>query len=250
MPGPLYDRIGHGYAAQRKPDPRIAAAIRDALGRAASVLNVGAGAGSYEPTDRRIVGLDPSRRMIEQRTGGIAVQGTALALPFPDKTFDAALAVLTVHHWGNWRAGIAEIDRVARDRIVILTHDPAATCFANFWLLRDYLNELTTIAQAGMPPLADLADAINGRVQELPVPWDCTDGFLSAYWRRPERYLDPRAREAISFFHQVDPALVKRRMARLRSDIESGQWARKNRDLLRSPSIDLGYRLIIGEPGR
>ena len=239
----LYDQIGINYRAHRRPDPRIAAAILDALGPARTVLNVGAGAGSYEPTDRRVIALEPSPEMIRQRPAGAApvVQASATALPFADGRFDATLAVLTVHHWPDRARGLAELRRVARQRAVILTWEPDA---APFWLADDYFPELLAIDR----PIFESIDALRRALgpieaRPVPVPHDCVDGFLGAYWRRPEAYLDPAVRGAMSTFTKI--GAVEPGVARLRRDLEDGTWHRRHGGLLERESLDLGYRLIV-----
>jgi SAM-dependent methyltransferase len=239
----LYDTIGIGYRALRRPDPRIAAAIAEALGPAASVVNVGAGAGSYEPADRRVVAVELSREMIRQRPAGAApvVQATATALPFRTRAFDAALAVLTVHHWPDRAQGLAELRRVARDRVVILTWEPDA---ARFWLTDDYFPELVATDRAIFPTRDDLERSLGPvELRPLPVPHDCLDGFLGAYWRRPQAYLDPAVRGAISTFGKIGD--VEPGLARLRRDLEDGTWTRRHGPLLTRPALDLGYRLAV-----
>ena len=240
---PLYDRIGVGYAAYRRPDPRIASRIEATLGPARTVLNVGAGAGSYEPAGRTVVAVEPSAEMIRQRTPSAApaVRGAAEALPFRDRSFDAAMAILTLHHWSDPRRGLAELRRVARDRVAILTWDPE---HPGFWLVRDYFPEIPAMDRETFPAVAAIAEALGPvEVQPVPIPADCTDGFLGAYWRRPAAYLDSGARGAISAFaklHEVDA-----RLSRLRADLANGAWQRRNGDLLALDEIDLGYRLIV-----
>ncbi|HEX4994408.1 MAG TPA: class I SAM-dependent methyltransferase [Methylomirabilota bacterium] len=239
----LYDTIGVGYRALRRPDPRIAAAIVSALGPAASVLNVGAGAGSYEPADRRVVAVEPSREMIRQRPAGAApvVQASATALPFRAGAFDAALAVLTVHHWPDRARGLAELRRVARDRVVILTWEPDA---AGFWLVEDYFPELVAIDRAIFPTRDELEHSLGPvELRPLPIPHDCVDGFLGAYWRRPRAYLDPAVRGAISTFSKLGD--VAAGLARLRNDLEDGTWSRRHGPLLERAELDLGYRLVV-----
>jgi SAM-dependent methyltransferase len=243
----VYDAIGRDYGTHRRPDPRIAAAIRAALGDAASVVNVGAGAGSYEPPDLDVVAVEPSRVMIAQRPNGAspAVQAAAEALPFPDGAFDAALAVLTLHHWADRATGLAELVRVARRRIVIVTWDPRSR---DFWLTRDYLPAVVEIDAPIFPPLDELDRALGGaRVAPLPVPHDCTDGFLGAYWRRPEVYLDPTARGAMSTFAKLAPEAVEPGIARLADDLASGRWDARLGYLRAQTEADLGYRLVIAE---
>lgn len=244
---PVYDTIGRSYAQQRRPDPRIAAHLVAALGDARSVLNVGAGAGSYEPADRRVVAVEPSAVMLAQRPPGAApaVQARAEALPFGDREFDATMAVLTLHHWADRAAGFAECARVARNRVVLLTWDPAADAF---WLTRDYLPAFAAADHRQFPPMVDYAGAFGraARVEiaAVPVPRDCVDGFLGAYWARPEAYLDPAIQAGISSFAQAGtgPGLE-----RLRADLASGAWHARYGHLLASESLDLGYRLVVAD---
>ena len=244
MSAPLYDRIGIGYADRRRPDERIQRRIDAALGTAKTVVNVGAGTGSYEPRDRSVVAVEPSTIMIGQRRteAGPAVRALAGSLPFPADSFDAALAVLTIHHWGDWRRGIREMIRVARDRVVVLSHDPDHD---DFWLLRDYFPEIGPIDRARLPELSHVADAMGGAsLHEVLVPHDCADGFLGAYWRKPAEYLDVEARAAISAFDTID---VEPGLRRLRADLEDGTWRRRNEELLSMHELDIGYRLLVME---
>ncbi len=237
----LYDDIGRGYTNYRVPDQRIADRILEALGDARTVINVGAGAGSYEPTDREVVAVEPSAEMIGQRPPGAAraVQASADALPFDDDAFDAAMAVLTVHHWPDPAKGVAELRRVARDRVVVLTWDAEHT---GFWIddyfpaLRTKDDEIFSTVDAALRGLGPV------QVDVVPIPHDCTDGFLGAYWRRPEAYLDANARLAISTFSKIGD--VTEGVDRLRRDIESGAWAKDNAALLELEALDLGYRLM------
>ena len=241
---PRYDSIGRGYSRFRRRDPRIAAAIEDALGDAATVLDVGSGTGSYQPARGRVVALEPSRTMIDQRAPGAApvVQGVAEHLPFPDDSFDATLAVLTTHHWPDHRAGLRELVRVSGSQ-VILTWDAELT--ARFWLVADYLPEIAA-HEMQMPTLDDVTEALLVTdVRPVPVPADCLDGFFGAYWRRPEQYLDPDVRQSISAFAFCDPPAVTAAMARLQADLESGRWSARHRDLLAREELDLGYRLVV-----
>jgi len=241
----LYDTIGKGYAKHRKPDPRIAKAILDALGDAHSVVNIGAGAGSYEPHDRSVLAVEPSGLMMAQRPAGAApvVRGVAEALPIADKSFDAATAFLTTHHWKDVRAGLAEMRRVARKRCVFFDH--AFDMARRFWMVRDYFPDIPAPAASFLP--MDTAREVFGplRIVTLPVPYDCTDGFFCAYWRRPEAYLDPEVRAAISFFFnapRVDDAI-----AQLKRDLDDGTWERRNGHLRGETEMDFGYRLVIAE---
>ena len=244
----LYDGIGRTYTATRATDPRIAAAIWDGLGDARTVVNVGAGTGNYEPPDREVTAVEPSAVMIAQRPPGAApaVQAGAEALPFDDDSFDAAMAVLTVHHWSDWRAGIEEMHRVAR-RVVVLSWDPS---FADrLWISAEYLPQV--IEQEGeFPSLADQAGAVRAtRVTAVPVPHDCRDGFYGAHWRHPEAYLDPVVRAGISVLAKRDPLELEPGLARLAEDIRSGAWAERHADLLELDELDLGYRLLVSGEG-
>ncbi|MBN6054873.1 class I SAM-dependent methyltransferase, partial [Nonomuraea sp. RK-328] len=242
-----YETLGVGYSRFRRPDPRIAEQIGRALGSAVTVLNVGAGAGSYEPRDRRVVAVEPSAVMVRQRPPGSApvVQGYAECLPFPDGSFDVAMAILTVHHWSDVAAGLAELRRVSR-RQVVLTWDPAVT--ARFWLVEEYLPEIA-VAEAGLAAVGVVesllrCDGVEVRVVPVPVAADCVDGFLGAYWRRPERYLDAEVRAAVSALATLDREVVEGAMARLAADLAGGVWQERHRALLRAGTFDVGYRLV------
>jgi hypothetical protein len=243
------DALGGGYATRRRPDPRIAAQIRRALGDARRVVNVGAGAGSYEPDGLDVVAVEPSAVMRAQRPAGAApcVDARAEALPFADGAFDAAMAVLTVHHWEDWRAGCAELRRVAGGRCVVLTWDPAVS--QGFWLVAEYLPGLMDSDRRRFPAtLADQIAALGAdRVEPVPVPHDCTDGFLGAHWRQPERYLDPAVRAGMSVFARAPSDDVADGLARLQRDLRSGAWTERHHDLLDRAELDLGYRLLVAE---
>ncbi|MFS4438256.1 class I SAM-dependent methyltransferase [Paracoccaceae bacterium GXU_MW_L88] len=237
-----YDSIGVNYAQLRKPDPRIGAQIHAALGDAKTILNVGAGSGSYEPEDRAVTAVEPSAEMIRQRPEGAtpALQASAENLPFDDNSFDAAMAILTIHHWTDQPKGLREMRRVTRGPIVLLTYDPA---FRDFWLL-DYLPQLAALDDAQMPPLTAYQDWLGDvEINPVMIPHDCYDGFLSAYWRRPEAYLDPRIRAAMSSFHAIGD--VSAEMAKLARDLESGAWHESYGALMQRDSADVGYRLVI-----
>lgn len=243
----VYDSIGRGYARQRRPDPRIAARLAAALGAARSVLNVGAGAGSYEPSDRRVLAVEPSAVMLAQRPpdAAQAVQARAEALPFPDRSFDAVMAILTIHHWADRARGLAECARVARERVVLLTWDPEADAF---WLLREYLPAIVEVDRRLFPPMAAYAGAFGpgARVETavVPVPRDCIDGFLGAYWARPAAYLDPVVRAGISSFAMPGS---DEGLERLRADLASGVWAARHGHLLAADELDVGYRLVVAD---
>ncbi len=238
----LYDSIGHGYGGLRKEDPRIAARIAWALGSSESVVNVGAGAGSYEPRDRKLVAVEPSMVMIRQRPPDAppVMRASATNLPFRDESFDAALAVLTLHHWPDPSRGIGELRRAARRTVVILTFD---TSVGGFWLT-DYFPEILEIDDRTMPAMSTIERRLGAsKVLDVPVPHDCMDGFLGAYWRRPHAYLDAGARSAISVFSRIGGLEVG--LSRLRADLESGTWHRRYGHLLRRTELDLGYRLVV-----
>jgi SAM-dependent methyltransferase len=245
-----YDRIGRTYTATRGTDPRIAARIWDALGGARSVVNVGAGTGSYEPPDRDVTAVEPSAVMIAQRPPGAApaVQASAESLPFEDASFDAAMAVLTIHHWSDFPAGAAELRRVARDRVVVLSWDP--TFVGRLWVGPEYFPELAREDVEGFPSLSEQAAALGAEAEVVPVPWDCRDGFFGAFWRRPEAYLDPAVRAGISTMAKRSSDELAEGLARLRADLDSGAWARRHADLLERAELDLGYRLLVGPGGR
>jgi SAM-dependent methyltransferase len=206
---------------------------------------VGAGAGSYEPRDRRVVALEPSLTMIRQRPAGAApaARASATQLPLRDASVDAALAVLTVHHWPDRARGLAELRRVSRRRVVIFTHEH----LDSFWL-GAYFPGIRRIDREIFPSRADYERALGPvRLSAVPVPHDCSDGFLGAYWRRPQAYLDARVRSAISSFEKLAAPEVEAGLARLRGDLASGAWERRNGELLGLPELDLGYRLVVAE---
>jgi SAM-dependent methyltransferase len=236
-----YDSIGINYAQLRKPDPRIAAAIQAALGPAETVLNVGAGTGSYEPVDRQVTAVEPSLEMIRQRSPSAAkvVQASAENLPFDDDAFDASMAILTIHHWPNKEMGLREMRRVTRGRIVLLTFDPSRRPW-----LTDYFPELATLDEAQMPAMSHYQRWLGAvSVVPLPVPHDCSDGFLYAYWRRPEMYLDARMRSGSSSFWAMGS--TETGLQRLRQDLETGEWKRRYAELLTQDTYDAGYRLVV-----
>ncbi|HUC57550.1 MAG TPA: class I SAM-dependent methyltransferase [Streptosporangiaceae bacterium] len=241
--GQLYDTIGTTYTVTRRTEPRIAAQVWAALGSARTVLNVGAGTGSYEPPDRDVTAVEPSAVMRAQRPAGAApcVAAVAESLPFGHQSFDAAMAFATIHHWQDPVAGLREMRRVAR-RVVVFTSD-----FSNpdqFWLNRDYLPEFAGLL-VGRPSLTDLARTIGARTEPVLVPWDCADGFYEAYWRRPEAYLDERVRRGISIWARVGPDAEQRAVRSLRDDLAGGWWAERNRDLVDLDAAELGLRLLI-----
>jgi SAM-dependent methyltransferase len=236
-----YDTVGVNYSDLRRPDARIARLIEQALGSAKTVLNVGAGTGSYEPADREVTAIEPSMEMIRQRDASAApvIQGYAEDLPFDDNSFDASMAILTVHHWSDKEKGLKEMRRVTRGQVVLLTFDPSGP---GFWLA-DYIPELVTLDDRQMPAITDYAKWLGPvMITTVPIPHDCTDGFLCANWRRPAAYLDPKVRSAVSSFHAISG--ISSALEKLENDLESGAWARQYSDLLTLDECDFGYRLV------
>lgn len=245
MRRPAYDRMGLHYSEVRRADPRFAAAIWAALGDARSVLNVGAGAGSYEPPDREVIAVEPSPVMIAQRPAGAAaaIQGVAESLPLEDTSVDATMGVFTMQHWDEADRGLAEVLRVTRDRVVLLTLDLGAT--AEMWLCRDYLPEIIENDRRMFPSIERLRSLLpDVEVETIPVPSDCTDGFCVALWSRPEAFLDPDVRRASSIWHLLPQAVVDRGLERLAHDLESGEWDRRYGELRERESLDIGLRLV------
>ena len=242
-----YDRTGRSYSRARRPDPRIAAVINDALLGMATVANIGAGTGSYEPAGT-VIAVEPSRIMIAQRPPGSApaVQAVAEHLPIRSNAVDAALAVLTVHHWSDLSQGVAEMLRIARERVVVLTWDD--NVFREFWLVREYLPAAAqTDADLAIPVTKLMSLLGEPTIVPIPVPHDCLDGFGGAYWRRPHAYLDPTVQSGMSLFALTPKAALRDGLSRLRADLASGEWDRQHRHLLNSQELDLGYRLLIAE---
>jgi SAM-dependent methyltransferase len=211
------------------------------------VLNVGAGAGAYEPADLEVTAVEPSAVMRAQRPPGAApvVDARAEELPFSDRSFDAAMAVLSDHHWSDHERGLAELRRVARLRVALFTWDPQTVC--DSWLVRDYLPGFARLVPPDFRLKQTVAGLGGGRVEPVPIPFDCRDGFLHAYWRRPEAYLDPRVRNGISVFARLEPEEIEQALTRLAADLDSGRWSRRNRELLELDELDLGYRLVVAE---
>ena len=244
----LYDRIGTSYAATRGAEPRIARRIRDALGDARSVVNVGAGAGSYEPDELEVLAIEPSAAMIAQRPAGAApaLQASAESLPLDDASYDAALAVNTVHHWHDLRGGLREMRRVARKRVVIFMRDGSRG--QPFWLERylpalDLSEKMARISKTIEDEYGDLSEI------PMPLPRDCADGLFSAFWGRPEMYLDDSVRANISHFALAEDEAVDEGLARLAWDLRSGAWDARYGHLRSPPELDLGHRLFVAELG-
>lgn len=237
----LYDTIGQTYANHRQPDPCIAKVIDKALGGANTILNVGAGSGSYEPEARQVTALEPSAHMVAQRPFKAApvVRGTAEHLPFADNSFDAATAILTIHHWTDQEKGVHELRRVARGKIVFLTYDPN---FRDLWLL-DYFPQMVPLDESKMPQLSKFEDWLAPvKVTPVPIPHDCRDGFVAAFWRRPAAYLNESVRAGMSPFWKMGD--ISDELTRLETDIRDGTWEAQHGHLLELNELDCGYRLI------
>jgi SAM-dependent methyltransferase len=244
-----YERIGVRYSTARRPDRRIADLIFTALGDADPVVNVGAGTGSYEPTGRRIVAVEPSQVMLGQRapSAALAVQAMAESLPFPDSAFQAAMAVLTLHHWWDPVRGLAELRRVASRRVVILTIAPDYV--RTFWLTSRYFPSIGAWDVAHFPPIDVVCSKLGGTeaITHVPIPSDCQDGFLGAFWRRPAAYLDPGVQAGISSFMLIGEEERRRGERLLGQELENGEWHRRFGHLLELDELDVGYRLVTAQ---
>ena len=248
MSAPAYDRIGISYSDIRRADPRFEVAIWKALGDARSVLNIGAGTGSYEPTDREVIAVEPSPVMIAQRPpdAAPAIQGVAESIPLEDKSVDATMGVFTMQHWDDVDRGLSEVFRVTRKRIVFLTLDLDIT--QQMWLCRDYLPEITEHDRTAFPTIPHLQAVLpNVQVEAISVPADCTDGFLVALWSRPEAHLDPDVRRSSSTWHQLPSAVLQSGVNQLREDLDSGEWDRRYGHLRTLGALDVGLRLVTAE---
>jgi SAM-dependent methyltransferase len=244
-----YDTIGHGYSNTRREDPRFRARIHAALGDARTVVNVGAGAGAYEPTERHVIALEPSDVMAAQRPRHLApaIRASAGSIPLRDRSVDAAMAVLTVHHWDEARErGVRELRRVAREAVVILTYD--ASVSNAMWLMADYLPEVATLDQRIFPPLHQLAEWLGGhvRIETIPIPRDTPDWNLGSFWAHPERVLDANARAATSGFARMSADVVDRVVAAVSRDLASGLWDERHQYLRSLDALDVGLRLVVG----
>lgn len=243
-----YEKVGVGYSRYRRPEPQIAETIRRALGDSRRVLNVGAGAGSYEPADRDVTAVEPSASMRAQRPPHLptAIDATAEQLPFPDDAFDASLATFTVHQWQDLKRGLAEMRRVTRGPVVVLTCDPQKV--RAFWLY-DYCPEVLDAEARRYPPLSAIMHALGrgGEVVDVPIPLNCTDGFNEAYYGRPEILLDPAARSVCSAWAFVPPSALVRFETALRRDLEAGTWDEKYRHLRTQHEYPGSLRLVLGK---
>jgi SAM-dependent methyltransferase len=243
-----YSSLASGYSSYRRPDPQIEAAILGALGDAVTVLNVGAGAGSYEPADRDVTAVEPSASMRAQRAADRpAIDATAQSLPFEDGAFDASMSTFSVHQWPDLEKGLAEMRRVTRGPVAILTGDPET--IEQFWLT-DYAPEVMATEAARYPVIDRIVRALGGTVEivTVPIPLDCTDGFNQAYYGRPERLLDAGARAANSAWSFVGVDVETRFVRALSADLESGRWDAKYGELRTQPTYDGALRLIVGRP--
>jgi SAM-dependent methyltransferase len=245
-----YEALGAGYKRQRRTDPRIAAQVHESLGAARTVLNVGAGAGSYEPEDRYVLAIEPSAAMRAQRPGSLApaIDAVAEDLPLDDNSVDAAMALVTIHQWSDLQTGLRELRRVARGSVVILTFDSDA--LDRFWLAA-YAPELIAVERRRYPAIDLICATLGGRtaVRSVPIPIDCLDGFTEAFYARPERMLDPEVRRAQSAWGFV-PAEAQERFSReLAADLQSGRWDERYGHLRTQPFFDGSLRLIVSKPG-
>ncbi|MEV4095834.1 methyltransferase domain-containing protein [Streptosporangium saharense] len=244
-----YERHGHGYAGRRRTDPRIAAHVHAALGQARTVVNVGAGAGSYEPLDRHVVAVEPSAAMRAQRPRHLApaVNAAAERLPFDDDAFDAAMATVTVHQWSDLERGLGELRRVSAGPVVVLTFDPDALDL--IWLA-EYVPEFVAVERRRFPTIDLIASHLGTRAEVLPVtiPIDCVDGFIEAYYARPEYFLDPEVRASQSAWGFVDDAVESQAVERLRRDLDSGAWDERFGHLREQPEFSGSLRLVVGHP--
>lgn len=244
-----YETVGIGYAVRRRPDPRIAEQLWAALGDAKTVLNVGAGSGSYEPTDRWVVAVEPSPTMRGQRPAdrAPAVAATAENLPFDDGSFDAVMAVLTVHHWTDLDRGLQELRRVSRGPVVVMTFDP--TALERFWLA-EYAPELYTVERSRFPPLEHIGSVLGGNISTapVPIPLDCTDGVAEAFYGRPEALLDGSVRRAQSGWSFLDATVEQSAVDRLRNDLEDGTWDRRHGHLRTQQQFTGAVHLVVANP--
>jgi SAM-dependent methyltransferase len=243
-----YDAIGTTYAQTRREDPRIAARLADALGDARTVVNVGAGTGSYEPADRHVIAIEPSAVMIAQRGPGRvpAIQASAGRLPLLDDAVDAAMAIITVHHWdAEQEAGVRELRRVARGPVIVLTYDPRVS--GRMWLMADYLPEVAALDDAIFPVPELVAGWLDGEVtvEPVPIPRETPDWMLGSFWAHPERVLDPVARAGTSGFQRMDPAIVERVAGAVERDLADGTWDARHGHLRALDEHDVGLRLIV-----
>jgi SAM-dependent methyltransferase len=248
---PRYERIGHRYARTRREDPRVAKQIHDALGSASPVVNVGAGAGSYEPRDRHVIAIEPSDVMAAQRPAELApaLRASAGDLPLRNQSVDAAMAILTIHHWDSEQErGVRELRRVARGPVVILTYDSPIS--NQMWLTADYLPEVANLDRQIFPSLDTLAGWLGGHtvVEAVAVSRDTPDWTFGSFWAHPERVLDSNARHATSGFARLDPQVVQRVARAIKDDLQTGRWEQRYGHLRQLQALDVGLRLLVNNP--
>lgn len=245
-----YDEHGQKYSGYRRTDPRIAAYVYTALGSAKTVLNIGAGAGSYEPEDRYVVAVEPSKEMRSQRLKAQkvpAIIGTADALPFDDDSFDASMAMVTIHHWPDILKGLQELRRVTRNQVLIMTFDPDA--LENFWNAQ-YFPEVVEVEKSRYPKIEFITETLGGKsvVQSIPIPFDCVDGFQEAFYGRPEAFLEEEVRLSQSAWSFVPGDITAKRLKAFSEALKSGEWDRKYGAFRKKPSFTCALRLIIATP--
>jgi SAM-dependent methyltransferase len=241
-----YDLHGQGYARYRREEPRIAAQIHAALADAATVVNVGAGAGSYEPRDRYVLAIEPSATMRAQRPPERtpAIDASAERLPLDDDSVDAAMAIVTIHHWVDQRRGLRELRRVARGPVIVLTFDVSA--YDDYWLVAEYGPELADTERPLFPPVQDVLEMLGGgRIEPVVLPADCADGIVEAYFARPERYLDDAVRSAQSVWRRLPPGVERRIVECLGADLESGRWDEHHPGLRDQAEYASSLRLLV-----
>jgi SAM-dependent methyltransferase len=244
-----YDRCAPAYTLGRRADPRIAARVHTALGGSRTVLNVGAGTGSYEPEDRHVLAIEPSAGMRARRPAHLtpAIDACAEALPLDDDTVAAAMALITLHHWADPAAGLRELRRVARGPVVVLTFD--IDVLAGYWMINDYLPEALADDRRRFPTIDAITSILGGaHVEPVPIPADCLDGFFEAYYARPEAYLDPTLRAAQSVWPRLPEGVERRALAALAADLASGVWDTRHGHLRAQPTYEGGLRLIVAWP--
>jgi SAM-dependent methyltransferase len=238
----IYDDIGINYSVTRCTDPKIAKQLYSELQGAARIVNIGAGTGSYEPENVELVAVEPSSKMISQRKIGSHSVEKAFAekLPFENNSFTHAMTVLSMHHWENRELAFSEINRVVTEKFVAITWDSNS---APFWLTRDYFPEIYEMDKCIFPDLDELNEHFDEvKMSPLQIPSDCKDGFLAAFWKRPEAYLSSKVRQSISSFSKLKN--LSEGLQKLEDDLASGVWAKKNHAILNSSSLDVGYRVI------
>jgi SAM-dependent methyltransferase len=245
-----YDKLGQKYSVKRQTEPAIFSYIVKALGDAATVLNVGAGTGSYEPTDRYVIAVEPSLVMRSQRESNNknpAVIAFADNLPFDDNSFEASTAFVTVHHWSDIHKGLHELRRVTKNQVIIMTFDPEA--LDDFWNAI-YFPELIEAEKKRYPSIDFITTALGGtcEVQKIPIPFDCADGFQEAFYGRPEAFLDKQVRQSQSAWGFISPEVEEKYIKDFAEELASGEWDKKYGHYRTQPSFTCALRLIISMP--